>query len=154
MDYNKEERTATFDAFVHMLEELSGIVSQLTKAENDKAKAASAGEHGKMDAFLKEEQALLLKLRGLEQQRNQRAVALGWKDLTFRQILDLADEKERAILSPLFTQMENQVKELTDAKDSSNRIISVRLREFEHILGVNSRFPEAEGPSHFHNRYV
>lgn len=155
MNYNKEDRAALFDSFVHTLEELSGIITKLTEAETAKAEAASAGEHGKMDSFLKEEQALLLKLRGLEQQRTRMAADLGWKDLTFRRILEKSDEKECSVLSPLFSQMEKSLKELTDAEEASNRIVSVRLREFEHILGTGSSgFPDADGPSHFHNRYV
>lgn len=157
MDYNKEGRTVLFGSFVRTLEELSEIIVKLTKTEIAKAEAASAKEHKKMDSFLKEEQALLLKLRGLDQQRSRTASDLGWKDFTFRQILEAADEKEATLLSPLFSRMETQIKELSDAEESSNRIISVRLREFEHILGANSRgssFPEADGSSRFHDRYV
>ena len=155
MDYNKEDRTVLFNSFIHTLNELSEIIVKLTQAETAKAEAAAAGEHGKMDSFLKEEQALLLRLRGLEQQRSRTAASLGWKDLTFRQILKTADEKESSLLSPLFSRMEAQLKSLTDAEESSSRIISVRLREFEHILGVNhDGFPGTDNLSHFHNRYV
>lgn len=156
MDYRKENRAETFGAFVHTLEELSEIILRITKTETAKAEAASAGEHKRMDSFLKEEQALLLKLRGLDQQRGRMAADLGWRELTFRQILDTAAEEELAVLSPLFSQMEQKLKNLADAEESSNRIISVRLREFEHILGTNSRgtLPAAEVSSHFHDRYV
>ena len=156
MNYNKEDRAVLFDSFVHTLEELSQIIVKLTEAEKAKADAASAGEHGKMDSFLKEEQALLLKLRGLEQLRVRQATDLGWEKLTYRQILASAGEAERSVLFPLFSEMEQLLKNLTDAEESSNRIISVRLREFEHILGANSQtsFPEANSSSHFHDRYV
>ena len=60
MNDTREERTAHFDAFVRTLEQLAEIAGRLTDAENAKAQAASAGEHGKMDSFLREEQALLL----------------------------------------------------------------------------------------------
>ncbi len=156
MDYNKEARETLFGSFVRILEELSEIISQLIEAETAKATAASAREDEKMDSFLKEEQALLLKLRGLEQQREHMADRLGWKNMTFRQILKTADEKESSALSPLFMRMEKQLKDLADAKDSSSRIITVRLREFEHILGAGSLsgFPEADSSPHFHDRYV
>lgn len=156
MNYNKEERNVLFDSFIRTLEELSEIIEKLTEAENAKAAAASSREDDKMDSFLKKEQALLLKLRGLDQQRERGAEKLGWKDMTFRQILETANETENAALSPLFVRMEQSVKELTDAKDSSSRIITVRLREFEHILGAGSlgSFPEADGSPHFHDRYV
>ena len=40
-----------------------------------------------MDGILKREQVYMLKLRGLEQKRLRLAEAMGWKGLTFRQIL-------------------------------------------------------------------
>ena len=45
------------DSFAQALQQLSGVVRQLTKAETAKAEAAAAREHKRMDSFLKEEQA-------------------------------------------------------------------------------------------------
>ncbi|MCI8513222.1 MAG: flagellar protein FlgN [Lachnospiraceae bacterium] len=156
MNFNKEGQTALLSSFVHTLKQLSETAVRLTEAETAKANAASAKEHEKMDSFLKEEQALLLKLRGLEQQRNRQAEELGWKDLTFRQILQKSDPETFSVLSPVFSELEQQLKNLTDAKDSAGRIISARLREFEHILGTGSSASGlgADVSSHFHDRYV
>lgn len=153
MDHNNDGQSALLAPFIHTLEQLFETTTKLTEAETAKAEAASAREHGKMDAFLKEEQALLLKLRGLEQQRNRQAEALGWKGLTFRQILTECDLETSSALSPTFAKLEQQLKDLTDARDAAGRIISVRLREFEHILGTGSGLG-ADAPSHFHDRYV
>lgn len=154
MNNKKEGQAASLELFIQTLEQLSGTAAKLAAAETSKAEAASAREHEKMDSFLKEEQALLLKLRGLEQQRIRQAGELGWKDLTFRQILAESDPETSAALSPLFSELEQQLKDLTDAKEAAGRIISVRLREFEHILGTASSGSGAGAPSHFHDRYV
>lgn len=156
MDYNKEGRAEAFSSFVHALEQLSEVVSKLTKAETAKAEAAAAKEHKRMDSFLKEEQALLLKIRGLEQQRDRQAAALGWKDMTFRQILKVAQGEEAAALLPIFTDLEERLRELTDAKETAKRIITSRLREFELLLGTGNPdgIPGEEVPSYFHNKYV
>lgn len=156
MDYNKEERAGHFDAFVRSIEQLSETVRQLTRAETAKAEAASANEHSRMDSFLHEEQALILKVRGLEQQRDRHAGELGWKDMTFRQILAAADEEDSAVLAPLFSRLERELKDLTDAREAAGRIITARLRELELLLGTGSPdgTPGAEAPSYFHNKYV
>ncbi len=156
MDYNKEGREDAFHSFAQALQQLSGVVRQLTEAETAKAEAAAAREHKRMDSFLKEEQALILKVRGLEQQRDRHAAVLGWKGLTFRQVLKAANEEEAAVLSPIFSAMEENLAQLTDAKETAGRIITTRLREFELLLGTGSvdGAPGAEAPSYFHNKYV
>lgn len=156
MHYNKEERTKLLVAFTHTLDQLAETAAQLTEAESAKAQAASAKEHDKMDSFLKKEQALLLKLRGLEQQRVRQTGELGFKDLTFRQILAQADEEEVSVLSPIFTKLERQLADLTEARESADRMIQVRLREFEHVLGTGrpGGGPGTDSSSHFHDRYV
>lgn len=156
MNDNREERAAYLDAFLRTLEQLAEVAGRLTDAENAKAQAASAGEHNKMDSFLREEQALLLKLRGLEQVRERQAAALGFQNLTFRQLLKEAKPDEAAALMPLFTRLEQQLKDLTDARESAGRIVTSRLREFERLLGTENldALPGADVPSHFHDRYV
>ncbi len=156
MDYNKEGREEAFHSFAHALQQLSEAVRQITEVETAKAEAASAREHKRMDSFLKEEQALLLKVRGLEQQRDRHAAVLGWKGLTFRQVLQAAAEEEAAVLSPIFSSMEENLAQLTDAKETAGRIITARLREFELLLGTGNPdgTPGAEAPSYFHNKYV
>lgn len=156
MNDTREERTAHFDAFVRTLEQLAEIAGRLTDAENAKAQAASAGEHGKMDSFLREEQALLLKLRGLEQLRERQAAALGFQNLTFRQLLKKTEPEETAVLTPLFTRLEQQLKDLTDARETAGRIVTSRLREFEFLLGSDhlDSPPGTDVSSHFRDRYV
>lgn len=138
------------EKFCSVLMELMQTLDEFQRIETDKLNAASAREHQKIDGFLKEEQALLLKLRGLEQHRMQAQNALGWKGLNFREILDLANPEQKEQLQPLFEQMEAKMQSLKETKDSSDRIIRVRLREFETILSSNGENPI---PSHFHNTY-
>ena len=81
----------------------------ISELEEAKAEAASTRQHQKIDGFLKEEQALILKLRGLEQLRMKQAGVLGWQGLTFRQILERADGGQKELLSPLFDKMNSRL---------------------------------------------
>ena len=138
MDYNMEGRSEAFGSFVQTLGQLSDTVKQLTRAETAKAEAAAAREHKRMDSFLKEEQALILKVRGLEHQRDRHAALLGWKDLSFRQVLDAANEEETAVLLPVFSALEQDLKELTDAKEAAGRIRTARLAKPPPISRTNT----------------
>ncbi|MCI8576621.1 MAG: flagellar protein FlgN [Lachnospiraceae bacterium] len=139
--------TAALEAFGDTLEQLSDLMTSLTQMENAKAEAASSGQHGRIDGYLKQEQALILKLRGLEQRHRKQMKTLAWDGLTFRQILEQADEKEEAFLSPLFGRLTEQLRLLTSSRDSANRILNVRLKEFEDALAGSPQ-------PHFRDTYV
>lgn len=147
--------------FAHSIEQLAEAVNEIAQIEEEKADAAAQSRHDQMDGFLKREQVSILKLRGLEQKRLRLAADMGWKDLTFRQILDRATIEQQECLSPLFTRLDSQIARLRTAKDSAERMINVRLREFDYILstGNSEGYDEAanavKGPSSlFHDRYV
>ena len=56
---------------------------------------------------------------------------------------------------PVFSALEQDLKELTDAKEAAGRIITARLREFEVLLGTGSQDGSlGEAPSYFQNKYV
>ena len=76
----------------------------------------------------------LLKLRGLEQSRLRCMEAMGWKDLTFRGILSGLPKAQKERLLPLFTDLDRELKLLLDAKDSADRMITLRLAEFQQAL--------------------
>ena len=66
-----------FRAYFGVLRELSGVLDRLTPLAQQKAEAARAGDLTAMDEVLKQEQALGLSLRGLEQKRQKQASQLG-----------------------------------------------------------------------------
>ena len=114
-----------------------------------------------MDGILKREQVYLLQLRGLEQKRLRLADAMSFKGLAFRQILNQATVEQADRLSPLFTQLDSQIKHPLEVKDTADRMIHVRLREFSQILSsttgevYDENGRTAKGPSSFfHDRYV
>lgn len=155
-----EDKTS-FEQFRQVLSQTAVVLKELTHIEQQKADVASQKQHQLMDGFLKEEQALMLRLRGLEQHRMKLSEDLGFQDLTFRQILEQADNTVREELTPLFTSMTEETARLTQAKDAADRIIRLRLREMELAIskerGINY---ESNGnitekmPAHFQNTYV
>ncbi len=134
MAFTDSSTDEAVSGFSDTLEQLLGLMGSISELEEAKAEAASTKQHQKIDGLLKEEQALILKLRGLEQLRMKQAGALGWQGLTFRQILERADGRQKKLLSPLFDKMNAQLRRLTDSKDSADRILWLRLKELEEAL--------------------
>lgn len=148
------------DEFAGVLSQLTEVVHALAELEEQKADAAANSQHHLINEFLNPEQALVLKLRGLEQKRIKLAGTLGWQGLTFRQILEQADDGQSLVLNPLFMDLNTQVKRLTKARDASEKVIRLRLRELETAVageggqnyGGDSRIDKT--PVHFKDQYV
>ena len=82
MAFTDSSTDEAVSGFSDTLEQLLGLMGSISELEEAKAEAASTKQHQKIDGLLKEEQALILKLRGLEQLRMKQAGALGWQGLT------------------------------------------------------------------------
>lgn len=120
--------------FAAVIRDLSVTSTRIAQIEESKATAASNRRHELLDGYIQEEQAQILKLRGLEQRRLKMAEALGWKSLTFRQILEKATPEQGRLLRPLFLELEQQLKRLEDARNASEQIINARLREMNVLI--------------------
>lgn len=127
-----------FNKYISVIRDLTSVASEISRVEEIKATAASDRQHHLLDGCIQEEQALLLKLRGLEQHRMQQQKALGWDTFTLKQILKAASPEQRITLSPLFEALEQQLNRLTQARDASERILGVRLHEME-ILAMRQQ---------------
>lgn len=131
MDLNTQE---TLEKFAAVIRELTDTAGHIAGIEENKAAAASEKRHELLDTFIQDEQAQILKLRGLEQRRLRLADSLGWKSLTFRQILEKAEPGQQTLLQPLFLELEHQLKRLENARGNAEQIISTRLHEMQIIL--------------------
>ncbi len=155
MDQYKDT-DSKLEEFAGLIRELTSVIRDITSIEREKAEAASLGCHDQIDGFLKSGQVYLLKLRGLEKKRLMLADDLGFGGLTFRQILDQAEDSAKKQLAPLFADLEQELRALQNAEDAAEKIIRVRLREFEYILSSENG-PSSDGTdlgTHFHDRYV
>lgn len=149
-----------FEEFCCSIQLITGVIRELGEIEEQKAAAAAESRHGLMDNFLKQEQVLLLKLRGLEKNRLRLSENLGWKDLTFRQILEQVPDQQRETLLPYFSELDKKTKQLLESKDNAQRMITFRLAEFEHLLAGQEMSYDEKGkivstaPHAFREQYV
>lgn len=131
MNQNTQE---TLEEFAAVIRDLSATAVHIAQVEEAKAAAASQRRHELLDGYIQDEQAQILKLRGLEQRRLRLMDALGWKSLTFRQILEKAAPEQDHLLRPLFLELEQHLKRLENARKSSEQIINARLHEMNVIM--------------------
>lgn len=128
------QTTEPFEEFTSVIRDLTEVAASISQAEDAKALAASEKRHEKLDGYIQEEQAYILKLRGLEQRRMRLAKSLGWENLTFRKILDVAEPGQKETLEPLFYALEQQLAMLEQSRKAAERMINVRVHEIESLL--------------------
>lgn len=80
---------------------------------------------------------MLLSFRGLEMRRKKLAQALGFGDLSFSEILNRVSDEDREILEPLFTDLVEALGRLKSLEESTNRIMTIRLRDIGETLRQN-----------------
>lgn len=143
-----------FEQFCETLDRLTDTVCKIRDIEQKRLDAASAKEHQRIHTFLNEEQAALLNLRGLDQRRSHQAEALGWKGLTYTQILAVADDAQKAALTPLFDRLNTEVTSLKEVRANADRIVNVRIHEFEELIALAGGVPKEYSANLFHDKYV
>lgn len=149
------------EEYVTTIQDLAAVVLQIAIVEEKKAQIAADRLHEQMDGCIQEEQALILKLRGLEQHRIKYQDALGFDSLTLEQIRQQASPEQLSELSPAFSELETQLNRLEHARKAAEQMIQVRLHEIEvfaqqgHSYDNGGNVTPANAPqTKFHNKYV
>lgn len=137
-----------FEEYTAVIQSLTTVAKDIARVEQIKTAAATEKKHELLDDCIQEEQAHLLKLRGLEQRRMKLQDALGWNSLTLHQILDAALPEQQKALAPLFGKLERQLEQLQQAREASEQIIKVRLHELEIFTRQGASYDNAGNVSH------
>lgn len=149
--------------YMTIIRDLTAVAASITRTEEAKTAAVSGNRHEILDGCIQEEQALLLKLRGLEQHRISLQKELGWDSLTLRQILDTASPEQNEALDPIFQKLDQQLRRLQTAREASEQILKVRLHELEVFSQMGTAYDNggnaspgtaAPGPGRIRNTYV
>lgn len=87
-----------------------------------------------LDFCIKEEQAQVLKLRGLDRKREQLQESLGYKDLTFSEIIELFPKSESAQSRKLFEELKTATTEFNEINSIAKTAIEVNLHSVNSII--------------------
>lgn len=138
----------SFEEYMTVIRNLTAVAGNIARVEESKTAAATGKRHELLDGCIQEEQAYLLKLRGLEQRRMKLQETLGWGSFTLRQILDAAAPEQREPLTPLFGELEQQLIRLQQAREASEQIIHVRLHELDVLTQRGASYDNGGNVSH------
>ena len=149
-------------SFRELIQQFIELFDRMTPLEQSKLEVVSRNQVALLEDIIKKEQAEIMALRGLDQRRQRIQEELGWKDLTFQEILGKLSEEERTDMEQLFDELAARVTAFQSVTESSRTIMEVNLHAINQMVarqgGGRSTYKEdgsvETGPSHFTDRRI
>ena len=120
-----------YTEFISLIHDFIDLFRSLTTVEQQKLDAAVANDLSILEDCMKKEQAFVLRLRGLEQQRDTLQRKLKMKGLKFREILSRVPDEVKEELTPLFQELSEKVRIFQSINASAQDAISVNLHKIQ-----------------------
>lgn len=122
------------DEFKKIIEQLIALFRQLTKIETVKLNAVAGRHVGTVEDCVTQQQALLLKLRGLEQARERAQKKAGYEGMRFRQILEQVPDDEREEMFDLFDGLSREIQMFREVNEDANQLLRTNLHSIDKAL--------------------
>lgn len=122
-----EEFHQIVHALIDLLKTLMGI-------EQEKLQAITQNDLEKLDACIKEEQAQVLKLRGLDRKRDLLLVRMGYENLSFKEIIEVLPQEDRAESRQLYNELQKATEDFNSVNASVRTALEVNLHNINATL--------------------
>ncbi|NBK91826.1 flagellar protein FlgN [bacterium 1XD21-13] len=148
--------------FQELIRQLIELFDRMIPLEQSKLEVVSHKQVAKLEDIIKKEQAEIMALRGLDQKRERIQADMGWKDMTFQEILKQLPEEQRPEVKELFDELAARVTTFQSVTESSRTIMEVNLHAINQMVaqqgGGTKTYKEdgsvEAGPSHFTDRRI
>lgn len=120
------------------------LLGNLIKIEQDKLKAVTSNDLDTLNACIKNEQVEVLKLKGLDKKREQIQADLGYKNLTFKEIISLLPAEQKEQSQKLYDTLQQTTNEFNELNNSVKTAIDVNLHTINTTLSKLNISPENE----------
>ncbi len=120
--------------FTDVLHRFIELFDRMLPLEQKKLEVVSKKQVTALEDIIKKEQAEILILRGLDQKREKLQEGLGWKDLTFKEILERLPEEQQGQIRPLFDELGGRVTSFRTITESSKTMMEVNLHAINKLM--------------------
>ena len=110
-----------------VLEDTTKFLQEISVVEEEKFQAAMKNHILTLEDCIKKEQALVLRSKGLDLKRAAVQKAMGAEGLTLRQIIETADETDKAPLQAAFAELEKALTKYQEIYHRAKTAIEVNL---------------------------
>lgn len=147
------------ETFCGVIRDYISLFDHLIEIEEKKIDAVTKEQITFVENCMNQEQAAILKLRGLEMQREETMKDLGCEGLSFREMTEKNPDFSASLL-PLFQTLSARVQTFRTLSDSAKDLIETNLHIVNSILAESSapaygqNGSEQDSPKHFTSRSV
>lgn len=113
--------------------------------EKEKLNDIEHGNYATLDKHVRNEEAFVLKSKGLEKERLSLMEQLGKKDATFREIIPMFDESLRGEAEQVFEEFSKVIFELKDTNSTCNELATLKLTTIQNTLNKMNKSGELSG---------
>lgn len=125
---------ADLSGFQQLIQQFITLFDRMIPLEQSKLDAVSQNQITQLEEIIKKEQAEIMALRGLDQKREKLQAELGFKDLTFQEILKQLPEEQQMETKRLFDELASRVKSFQTITESSKTMMEVNLHAINQMI--------------------
>lgn len=134
-----------FSAYLSLLQELNGHLEQLAQLAQQKAEAARQDDLMALDEVLKQEQAMSLTLRGLEQRRAKLVKELGLENTSLAQLPDKCPPELEPEARKTAEALHASYKIYRSCADMARNTLELTLHQIDKIVAAAGIDPGRQG---------
>lgn len=123
-----------FTQFKNLIDEYIALFDQLIAFESKKLDAIAANDVELLDLQMKDEQAYLLKLKGLDIKREKLQKQMNMESLSFREIISKLDGESKEVLQKSFEILTRKTEEMKAAAKSTKSYIELHLHSLNLLI--------------------
>jgi FlgN protein. len=141
-----------FEALIKTLESEIEVYGEFLQVEKDKTEIIIEGNVDKLDKIMNTEQAMAMKLNGIEKRRMGIMDGLGLHDKTLREVIAIAENDEgktRGRLFKIYKELKESTDQLKEVNDYNAILIKSRL---DVITGFTEYLESAMSPNPNENK--
>ena len=131
--------------FTKVIEDYISLFEELIPLEQTKLDAAVKNRVTFVEESTNKEQALLMKMRGLEQRREDVQKKMGIENYTFKEILDKAEADDIEPLELLFNRLAERVTSFKSVNDAARDAIETNLYNIQKAMAAEGATYNAAG---------
>ena len=131
-----------FESFCKVIRETLTLFDELNDYENKKLDAIAANNVLQLDVYINDEQAYLMKMRGLDMKREKLQQQLGYPGTPFKEMIEKFEGDEKDALAGLYSELSVKSLQLKSAISATKTAIDLNLNNISALL---AKLEGAEG---------
>ncbi len=133
------------EKFKKVLEELTAVFVELASIAQVKLESVTSGRVATLEECMSKEQAISMKLRGLDLRREATQQELGFQDMSFSKILEKLSEEERMDIVPIFDGLSRSIQLYREINEDVVELIKLKRRMIDKSLNKQGFIYESDG---------